>query len=150
MELWPKNPFISHKIQSFQWNSQRSIYRRFRNSGKQIYLLMNANTMYLDQMDIIMRGENQGKNFGKTIFFYRSDMVVVASRCGDAWKHKEWKILIYSEASWTDTFMWTFFENIWKPVLKNVGFKNILPRQLPKTFCIFGKGVVLVQLPKSN
>jgi broad specificity polyphosphatase/5'/3'-nucleotidase SurE len=37
---------------------------------------MEASIMYLVQMDIIMCGQNLGKNFGKKIFVQWSNMVV--------------------------------------------------------------------------
>jgi len=65
MEGWPekKSPSLDKEIQRFEWNSQKTIYRRVRNSGKETYLLTKANIMYLEEMDIIMCGENPGKNF---------------------------------------------------------------------------------------
>jgi hypothetical protein len=62
-----KNPSLVGKIRSFEWNSQKTIYRRVWNYGKQFYLPMQVNIMHLDQMDVIMCEENSGKNFGKTI-----------------------------------------------------------------------------------
>jgi hypothetical protein len=52
---------LVRKIRKFKLNLQKTI----QNSGKQFYLLTEANIMYLVQMDIIMCGENLGKNFIK-------------------------------------------------------------------------------------
>jgi hypothetical protein len=68
---------LVRKIREFKWNSQKTIYGRVQNSGKQLHLLMKANIMYLEQMDIIMYGEYPGKNLGKKIFVQQSNIVVV-------------------------------------------------------------------------
>jgi hypothetical protein len=37
-------------------------FQKFQNSGKGLYMLMEANIMYLDQIDVIMCDEIAGKN----------------------------------------------------------------------------------------
>ena len=59
----------------FEWNSQKTIERRIRNSVKQFYWLMTTNLMYLDQMDVIIFGEYPGKLLGQKVFVQRSNMV---------------------------------------------------------------------------
>ena len=45
-----KNPLLVRKIRRFEWNSEKTIYRRIRNSGKRFYSLMKTNIMYLDEI----------------------------------------------------------------------------------------------------
>jgi len=71
-----KSPSLVRKVRKFKRNSQKTIYRRVQNYGKQFYLLMQVSIMHLDQMDIIMCEENSGKNFRKKIVLL-SNMVVI-------------------------------------------------------------------------
>jgi hypothetical protein len=84
IEEWPEKKALHFGEKGrFKWNSQKNIYKRFRNSGKQIYLLI-TNAMYLDQMDIIMCGEYPGKLLGQKVFVQGSNVVI-------AWWCEEWK-----------------------------------------------------------
>jgi len=142
---WPEKSPSFRRNRKVWMEFAETIDRRLRNSGKQFYWLMTTNIMYLDQRDVIMFGEYPGKRLGQKVFVQRSDMVA-------AWWCEEWEIFILAQAAWTDTFMETFFENIWKPVLKNLGFEKVLHftlTMIPKFFT-FDKRVVLVHLPKSN
>ena len=56
-KIGAKIPLLVTRIKRFEWNSQKTIYRRVRNSGKQFYSLMTTNIMYLDELDLIMYGE---------------------------------------------------------------------------------------------
>ena len=56
----------------------KTIYRRVQNSGKVFYMLMEANIIYLDLIDVIKCEENPGKNLGKTICIHWSNTVVIA------------------------------------------------------------------------
>jgi len=70
MEEWPEySPSLVTKIIKNKRNLQKTIYRGFQNSGKQFYLLTEANIMYLIQMDVIMLGKNLGKNFGNNVMW---------------------------------------------------------------------------------
>jgi hypothetical protein len=61
MEEWTKkSPSLIIKIRMFRWNLRNPLPRRVWNFEKQIYMLIK-----LDQMDIIMCGENPGKKFRK-------------------------------------------------------------------------------------
>ena len=79
MEEWSdKSPSLVRKIGKFEWNSQITIYRSFQNSGKVFYMLMEANLMCLDLIDVIKCEVNSGKKLGKTICINCSNMVEVA------------------------------------------------------------------------
>jgi hypothetical protein len=98
-----------------------------------------------------MCGEWPGKNFGQRSYVQRSNMVVAARWCEDAWQHQEWEIFILSQAAWTNTMTSTFFEYIWQPVLNNLDSRKfcISPWQWPKTFFTFVKGWCFYNCPNT-
>jgi len=96
-------PFISHKNRKVQMKFAENHLQRVSDGHNYVWW-------------------EPGKELRKkNIFIQRSSMLVLVWGCGHVWQHQEWEIFTLSKASWTYMFIWILFENIWKPVLENLG-----------------------------
>jgi uncharacterized membrane protein len=78
-EVRKKIPSLVRNVRRFEWNTKKNIYRRVRNSGKQVLFAVENKYKIFGSDECMYVRRKTGEDIGnKKVFVQRSNMVVVA------------------------------------------------------------------------